>query len=36
MTARVERGDVRIVVATEDELLESVDGGRSFTRVLRG
>jgi photosystem II stability/assembly factor-like uncharacterized protein len=36
MTARVERGDLRIVVATEEALLESVDGGRSFTRVLRG
>ncbi|MCW2682394.1 MAG: hypothetical protein JWP33_307 [Blastococcus sp.] len=35
IAARVERGDVRILVATEEALLESVDGGRSFTGILR-
>lgn len=36
VAARVEGGDVRIVVATEDAVLDSVDGGRSFTTVLGG
>jgi photosystem II stability/assembly factor-like uncharacterized protein len=36
MVAHGERDDVRIVVATEEALLESVDGGRSFTGLLPG